>query len=65
MSNDKTESNIRKSIALGLYRMEVVEFKDDTYQSIITPSSDKKEWCTSKGNLLIAQQGKYFWRKQL
>ena len=39
---------IRKSVALGLYCMEVVTFTDDTYRSlsddtIIMSSSDKKE----------------------
>ena len=48
--------------------MEVVKFTDDAYQSlsddtIIKSSSDKKEWCALKGNILIAKQGKYFWRK--
>ena len=38
---------IRKSLALGLYQMEVVKFTDDTYRSlsddnIITSSSVKK-----------------------
>ena len=44
---------IRKSIALGLYRMEVVKLIDDTYWSlsddtIIMPSSDKKEMVSIK-----------------
>ena len=63
-SNNKTESNIRKSIALGLYRMEEVKFSDDTYWSLsddtIITSSSKRKWCL-KGNILMAQQGKCFW----
>ena len=43
--------------------MELVKFTDDTYRSlsndtIITSSSDKREWCALKGNVLTAQQGK-------
>ena len=46
---------IRKNVALGLYRMEVVKFTDDTYRSlsddtIIMSSSNKKEWCALKGS---------------
>ena len=49
--------------------MEVVKFTDNTYRSLsddttIMSSSDKNEWCALKGNLLIAQQGMHFWRKQ-
>ena len=46
---------ITKSVALELYRMEVVKFTDHTYQSlsgdiIITSSSDKKEMVCIKRN---------------
>ena len=55
---------IKKSVALGLYRMEVVKFTGNTYWSLsdhalIMSSSDKKEMVCIKGNLLIAQQGKF------
>ena len=40
--------------------MELVKFTDDTYQSlsdtIITSSSDKREWCALKGNVLPANK---------
>ena len=47
--------------------MELVKFTDYTYQSgsndtIITSSSDKREWCALKGTELTTQQGKHFWR---
>ena len=62
----------RAYVALGLYCTVVVKFTDDVYRSlsddtIITSSSDKtikRIWYALKGNVLIAQQGKRFWRKQ-
>ena len=48
--------------------MELVKFPDDTYRSlsndtIITSSSNKREWCALKVNVLTAQQGKLIWKK--
>ena len=57
-----------QSVAQRHDYVELVKFTDDTYRSlsndtIITSSSDKREWCVLKGNILTAQQGKSFWRK--
>ena len=59
----------RKSVALGLYRMEVIKFTDDTYRSlsddtIITSSSDKKERVCIKRKCSNCSTRKAFLEKQ-
>ena len=60
---------ISKSIALGLYLMEVLKFTDETYRSlsdntIITSSSDKKEMVCIKKKSTNCSTRKAFLRKQ-
>ena len=42
--------------------IELVKFTDDN-DTIIMPSSDKREWCALNGNVLNNQQRIHFWRK--